>query len=131
MADTTHAHDDEHHGMGHVMPMPILIGVFVALIFFTVLTLLLNGVVPTALELPVAMLIATVKATLVVMYFMHVRYDKAFNAFVFLSSVVFFAIFVGAALVDTSENQDVKSEYELLNPRAAVEPAPAAPPAKG
>lgn len=130
MGDTAHSKGGEHHGMGHVMPIPMLLGVFAALIFFTGLTLLLNGMVPAVLELPVAMLIATVKAALVLLFFMHVRYDKAFNAFVFLSSAVFFALFVGAALVDTSENQDAKAEYELLNPRAATEPAPA-PPAKG
>ena len=51
------------------------------------------------------MAIATVKATLVALYFMHLRYDRPFNAVVFVSALVFVTLFVGIALIDTAAYQ--------------------------
>ena len=41
-----------------------------------------------------------IKAGLVVAFFMHLRWDRPFNAIVLLSALVFFMIFVGLALMD-------------------------------
>lgn len=103
------------------MPTPILLAVFAALIFLTGLTVVLNGAVPEFLELPVAMFIATIKAMLVMLFFMHMVHDKAFNVFAFLSSVVFLVLFVVFTLVDTAVNQPSIQEYRLTTP--ITEPA--------
>jgi cytochrome c oxidase subunit 4 len=104
------------HGFAHPMPIPMLLAVFGALIFLTFATVLLNGAVPDFLELPVAMFIATIKALLVMLFFMHMVHDKAFNVFAFLSSVVFLALFVVFTLVDTAVNQPAIDEYRLTVP---------------
>ena len=48
-----------------------------------------------------ALLIAVVKAGLVAMYFMHLRWDRPFNAIVIVSAVLFVTLFIGLALLDT------------------------------
>jgi cytochrome c oxidase subunit 4 len=55
------------------------------------------------LNIVIALGIAVVKASLVVLYFMHLRYDNPFNAFVFIASVLFVMLFIGFALIDRQE----------------------------
>jgi len=38
---------------------------------------------------------------------MHLRWDKPFNAFVFISAFAFLALFVGFAMMDTAHYQEV------------------------
>jgi len=110
----SHAHPSagEPHGMVHVIPLPILLGVFAALIVLTVVTVAAAG--PPfdfgKWNLGIAMLIATIKASLVALYFMHLRYDNPFNALVFVTALVFLGLFLGITLLDVSGYQpDIQS----------------------
>ncbi len=109
--DLSHA---GHHGNGHghdehfahTLPMSLLLGVLVALILLTILTV---GV--TAIDLGsqgnfiVAMIIATVKAGLVMGYFMHMVWDSKFNVVAFTSSFLFVLLFLATSLADRQEYQ--------------------------
>jgi cytochrome c oxidase subunit 4 len=53
----------------------------------------------------VAMVIATVKAGLVALYFMHLRYDKGFIRITFMASLLFLSLFLGFVLMDSREYQ--------------------------
>lgn len=108
-----HTHDSGHP---HVMPLSVLISTFSALIILTVVTVLISKMDIGVGEIWVAMGIATVKALLVSLYFMHLRYDKPFNALLILFSLVFAAIFVGLALVDSQSYQAEVGAYELQQP---------------
>ena len=44
---------------------------------------------------------------LVALYYMHLRWDKPFNAFVFISAFAFLFLFIGFALMDTAHYQEV------------------------
>jgi cytochrome c oxidase subunit 4 len=85
----------------HVVSLPILVGVFVSLIGFTVLTVAATKIDLGAGNLWVAILIAGIKATLVALYFMHLRYDRPFHGFIFLGGILFVVLFIGLALMDT------------------------------
>lgn len=54
----------------------------------------------------VAIAIATAKASLVVLFFMQLRYDK-FNSIIFLGGLLFLAIFLIWTLFDLSTRRDV------------------------
>jgi len=104
MVDTTmdrHAHDAHVH----VVPFRVLLAVWVALMALTVVTVAVTWVDLGNFNLWIAMAIATVKATLVVLYFMHMRYERPFNAVVFVSALAFVALFIGIALIDTGAYQ--------------------------
>ena len=58
------------------------------------------------LNIVVAMGVATIKATLVGLYFMHLRWDRPFNAIILVGSLLFLGIFLGFALLDTGEYQE-------------------------
>lgn len=107
-----------HHGeqpepgydLGHPMDMKILVGVFVALLFLTYITVVLANAGLGAADFSVAMVIATVKATLVALWFMHLIHDKGVNLLFFLGSIVFAGLFLAVALGDTHQyGEDVDS----------------------
>jgi cytochrome c oxidase subunit 4 len=52
-----------------------------------------------------ALFVASVKATFVGLYFMHLRWDRPFIGFIFVSSMLFVVLFIGVALTDTMEYQ--------------------------
>jgi cytochrome c oxidase subunit 4 len=103
MADTTHVavQASSHPTVGHVVPFRVLATVWLALLTLTVITVAVAGVDIGNFNLGVAMAIATVKATLVLLYFMHMRYDRPMNAIVFVAALLFVALFVSIALLDT------------------------------
>lgn len=116
MADHEHkveggSHDD-HHGLAHVSPIKLLIGVWFWLMVFTVITVAFSKLESNKIielgnvSIWLALVIATVKGTLVIMYFMHLRYDKPFNTFIFLSTLLFVAIFLSFAMMDSGQYQD-------------------------
>ena len=110
---TEHAHDshDDHHGLGHVLPVKLLAGVLGALIFLTLLTVLTGTTYLYGFDLAVALLIATTKATLVCVIFMHLKWDKGFHAFAFIGSVLFVGVFLAYTLTDTKQYQDQIRDY--------------------
>jgi len=98
--------------MAHVMPARVLVAVFAVLIVLTGLTVAAAGVDLGPAHLTVALGIATVKATLVALYFMHLRYDSPFNALVFVTALVFLALFLSLTMLDTAEYQPDIQSYE-------------------
>ncbi|MHB8899843.1 MAG: cytochrome C oxidase subunit IV family protein [Thermoguttaceae bacterium] len=111
------------HPIAHVMPVPVLLGVFAALMTLTFLTVAATWVNLGWLNLPVAMAIATVKATLVALYFMHLRYDAPFNGLAFLSALGFVALFIVVTLLDTFHYQPDIQQYRD-RPGASVPSGP-------
>ncbi len=103
-----HANADHHdHGFAHPCPAWILFATFFALIFLTILTV---GIAASPLQLGhfeiwVSMGIATLKGSLVCLFFMHMLWDKGFNSLVFLSSLLFVSLFCGFTLMDSYENE--------------------------
>jgi cytochrome c oxidase subunit 4 len=61
------------------------------------------------------MLIAVIKAGMVCAVFMHLIWDRPFNAIVFVSSLLFVALFISIALLDKSEYEPDIQEMYLLN----------------
>ena len=109
MANTASAHSigqspaDEHGQFGHVVPVAVLLAVFVCLAILTVMTVGATRFDLGGWNLWIAMGIATIKAALVALYFMHLRYDHPFNALIFVVGVVVLGLFISLTLLDTQE----------------------------
>ncbi len=115
------AHDStangEHHGLAHIMPIKTLFAVWAALMVGTIITVLAIKIdLGPSANLGVAMVIATIKAGLVVLYFMHLKYDKRFNLLIFVASVLFMTLFLSFTMLDSGEYQD-----EISRRREALE----------
>ncbi len=89
----------------HVASVKLLLGVWVALILGTVLMVAVTSFDLGAFNIWIGLGIATAQAILVALFYMHLRWDKPFNAFVFICSFAFLGLFIGLSLMDTSQNQ--------------------------
>jgi cytochrome c oxidase subunit 4 len=76
----------------HIIPSKIYYGVFFALIVLTVVTALVATVDLGWANTPVALLIASGKATIVTLFFMHVKYTHEKMTKTVILSVLFFLL---------------------------------------
>lgn len=104
MASHAHSHDSAHReGYDFAHPFPVwgLLLVFAALTLLTIITVAQASFDLGNLDVAVTMVIATIKATLVMLFFMHLAFDKPFNLIIFLGSFVFVALFIIFTLSDS------------------------------
>lgn len=106
----SHASDGTVHA--HVAPLKVLFGVFFALIALTVITVVAADSGLGRWDFLVAMILATVKATLVALFFMHLKDDKTFNVLVIASAVLFLLLFLGLAILDVTLNESNLRPYD-------------------
>ncbi len=97
-----HSHDeDEFHVHAHVSPLSLNVGVLMALFVCTFLTLAAYNVRLGDYNFAVAITIASIKAILVGTFFMHLKWERAFNTLFFVGTVIFISVFFGYTYNDT------------------------------
>ena len=92
----TAGHEHEHH----VIPDGTFYLVWVALLILTALTVGASVYYPGKVGVLVAMLVTPAKAILILMYFMHLKYEKKIFVVMFLSAMGIYAVFVGLTFFD-------------------------------
>ncbi len=111
MADQNHEHDHDHSGFAHPVPVKLLLAVFVSLVFLTILTIKVNDLPLGKLDIWAALIIATIKASLVCLFFMHMFWEKGINLIAFFSSFLFVTLFIGLTLMDTNAYRDSQDMF--------------------
>ena len=118
-------HDDDDHGLAHVGTLKVLISTGGTLLLLTIATVLATRVDFGAnINFGIAMAIAVLKATLVVLFFMHLRYDRLFHSVVFVSALLAASLFVGFTLMDSNQYQQTNIWNPDAPPAAPVGPRP-------
>jgi cytochrome c oxidase subunit 4 len=84
----------------HVVPPRVYLTIFAALLVLTATTTAVAFVDLGVMNVVVMLAIAVVKATLVILFFMHVRYSPRLTWVVAASGFVWFALLVGLTLSD-------------------------------
>lgn len=102
--------------VAHVVPRRILAGVLAALLVLTFVTVAATWFNFGGLNIWIAIIIATVKATLVALFFMHLAYDRPFNALVLVATLCFVTLFMGLALLDTFHYRSNIDTFRAQNP---------------
>jgi cytochrome c oxidase subunit IV len=117
-------HDDGHeNAISHVASIKVLLATGTTLLFLTLITVLATRIDFGAnINLAVAMVIAVTKATLVVLFFMHLRYDRLFHTVVFVAAICAASLFVGFTLMDSSQYQHTNIWHPSEPPPAPVGP---------
>ena len=114
-------HDKGEHGLlvadghgpddgqvhAHVSSVKFYVGILVILIAFTLLTVGVASIHLGPLNLAVAIAIASAKATLVVMFFMHLKYDNKFNATIVICTLMFIGVFFAYTMNDTNTRAEL------------------------
>ena len=126
MADHADHHDDhDENEISHVASVKTLVGTGGTLLFLTILTVLATKIDFGAnINLAIAMVISVTKATLVILFFMHLRYDRLFHTVVFVSAICAASLFVGFTLMDSSQYQHTNIWTPSEPPAAPIGPRP-------
>ena len=113
---------ESHH---HVSPKYVYVGVFAALLVLTVITYLVSYADLGPASLPVAMVVACMKASLVIAFFMHLKYEDRTFAFMFAVCLLFVAIFFTFTLYDLGASGDLNEETSMEYKRTVEDAAEA------
>lgn len=100
-----HSSADGHAHVGHIVPVWLLLAVGVSLMILTGVTVWVRYIDLGSANLFVAMVIASIKASLVLLFFMHLKWDRPFNAVIFIAALAFVSLFVSFALMDRGAYQ--------------------------
>ena len=85
----------------HVSSLKLYIGIWIALLIGTVLTVVVAKIPLGPFNAVVALSIATIKATLVVLFFMHVKYThEKLTRVVIISALCWLAILLALSMAD-------------------------------
>ncbi len=95
---------ESEHGReeGHIVGYGTFIGVWLALVMLTALTVAVSGVHMRSLSVLTALAVASVKTALVVSIFMHLKYEDRIYKLFFLLVIGTLAIFLGLTFTDTT-----------------------------
>jgi cytochrome c oxidase subunit 4 len=116
---------DDHHGLSHVASVKVLVGTGTTLLVLTVCTVLATKVDFGAnINFALAMAIAVVKASLVILFFMHLKYDRLFHTVVFCSALLAASLFVGFTMMDSGQYQETNIWHPDSPPLAPYGPRP-------
>ena len=129
---TTHAHgtapgNDAHghaHGsalqMGHhhVSSTALFTRVLATLLVLTFITVGASRIDFGSANMLIAMLIACIKASLVIAFFMHLKWDTAINKIAFLSSFLFLSLLFVFTLADAATR---RVDHEMHTTRTPVQ----------
>lgn len=98
-----HAHG---HGQGkdhvpHILPFSTYLKTLVALLVLTALTVGVSYVNFGAANVWIALLVATIKASIVALVFMHLFWDHKFHAVILIMGLLFLGVFLVFTMFDT------------------------------
>ena len=90
----------EHGHDHHIVPTRVFMLVWLALLVLTAITVGASVYYPGKVGILVAMIVTPAKAALILMYFMHLKYEKKVFVIMFLTAMGIFAIFLGLTFFD-------------------------------
>ena len=90
-------HEDEYT---HVVPASIYVGIWAALMVGTLITVLASFAELGPFNIVIALLIATIKGTLVVLFFMHLRYSPKLTIVAVIAAVFWLFIMFSLTMTD-------------------------------
>ncbi|HEX8789466.1 MAG TPA: cytochrome C oxidase subunit IV family protein [Polyangiaceae bacterium] len=124
-----HGHADDGAVHVHIASSRFYWGIFGALVLLTIATVKVSYYDFGSMNTVIALLIATMKGSLVAAFFMHLRHDKLFNTIAFLAAFLFLAIFILLTYDDLGQRARVEPDYGSVVDRETGLAAPGGAPA--
>jgi len=91
---------EEHNTEYHIISYNTYILIWLSLMVFTIVTVAVAGLNLAKLTVVVALFIATIKTSLVLLYFMHLKYERSVFKIMVLVTVITLGIFIGLTFFD-------------------------------
>lgn len=87
----------------HVVPLRVLFAVYLILVAATIATVAVTWKDFGQLNIVIALAIAVFKAAMVILYFMHLRWDNLFNGVILICALAFVMTFIAVTMLDSGE----------------------------
>ena len=107
-AHAHHSHGEPHPLVGHLVPVWMLVSTGMALMVLTAITVAVRYIDVGEFNMVIALGVAVIKATLVALFFMHLKWDRPFNLLTFVGSMVFVILMMAFCLIDTSQYRSLQ-----------------------
>ena len=98
-------HNNDHHSeLGHILPFKVYLKVFISLLVLTVITVV-NAKVKFFdfggnINLIIAMFVASIKAGIVALFFMHLKYENPITWLYAFFPIFLLFILIGGVFID-------------------------------
>src|SRR5664279_965776 len=96
--DNRELHTEE--SVGHIAPASMYVVIWAVLMVLTAVTVFAATIELHVFNIVLALLIATIKGTLVVLFFMHLRYTPKLTMVTVVASIFFLLILFGLTMTD-------------------------------
>ncbi len=93
-------HEGESHDLGHIVPFKTYANILGILLVLTIVTVAISYVDFGMMNIIVAMIIASIKAGLVGLYFMHLKYEKPYIWLFVLFPFILLLTMIGGIFID-------------------------------
>lgn len=123
LGDGTLRAQDAEEGLGHIVPIETFNKVFAALIALTVVTVAASRVDFGEMNTIIAIVIASVKALLVVTFFMHLKFEKKLIILYAVYPLILLVLLIGGTVLDAADREHVMPSWKS-SPDVLVKPAP-------
>ena len=108
MSHSDSADHAQHEAPGHVVPLAVFNRVLIALLVLTFLTVAISRLDLGAWNIVGAMVIASIKASLVIAFFMHGKYENRIIWAYIILPFVLLAILIGGVFTDNPFRGDLQ-----------------------
>ncbi|MCB0328471.1 MAG: cytochrome C oxidase subunit IV family protein [Bdellovibrionales bacterium] len=120
MSSHADTHGDGHDELGHILPFSTYRNVLIGLLVLTVLTVVVAKVDTFdfgTLNIVIAMIIASIKASIVALYFMHLKYEDKITWLYVFFPLLLLALMMGLIFIDNPLRRDDRP-VEIHDPLA-------------
>jgi cytochrome c oxidase subunit IV len=93
-------HSESEHADHHIVPVRVYVAVFLTLIVMTWVTAFVSTIDMGRLNVFVALSIAIFKASLVILFFMHVKYGTRLTKMIVLAGIYWLILLLFIAMAD-------------------------------
>lgn len=101
-------HGHSKYELGHIVPTRTFTIVFVALLVLTAITVGISYIDFGMMNIVVAMFVASIKAMLVALFFMHLKYEKPETWLYAAFPIILLACLIGGVYIDNPFRSDNK-----------------------
>jgi cytochrome c oxidase subunit 4 len=105
----------------HIVSPKLYVVIFFSLMIFTLLTVFAATKDFGRWNIVIALVIATIKASLVILFFMHGKYSARRTKLVIVAGFFWLAIMLGLTLADYSTRHAEPSRSQLSNPPPSLQ----------
>lgn len=96
-----HGHGNGKDHVPHILPISTYLATLFALLVLTAITVGVSYLNFGAANVWIALLVATIKASVVALIFMHLFYDHKFNSIILVMGLLFLGVFIVFTMFDT------------------------------